>query len=88
MRSEHELIVVFKKNISEEDAEKFLSSLGVEYREGMDSSKGKIYFYATGPKYILTFEDTAQKSAFINKRYGFLPEIHQIFEPDWDIRKD
>jgi hypothetical protein len=22
------------------------------------------------------------------KRYAFLPEIHQIYEPNWDRRKD
>jgi len=54
----------------------------------MDSSRGKIYFYSTGPKYIVTFKDEDQKYSFERKNYFFLPEIHEIYEPDWDIQKD
>jgi hypothetical protein len=88
MKSEHELIVVFKKSVSEEEAEKLIKSFDVAYRNGMDSSKGKIYFYATGPKYILTFKDAENKMHFQKKRHQFMTEIHQIYEPDWDIQKD
>lgn len=88
MKSKHELIVVFKKSVSEEAAEDIIKSFGTPYREGMDSSKGKIYFYATGPKYILTFKDADHMSDFQKNRYQFKTEIHQLFEPDWDIQKD
>jgi hypothetical protein len=83
-----ELVIVFKKSISEEDSLKIVKSWNIPFREGMDSSKGKIYFYATGEKYILTFADKDQKAAFEKNRYQFLTEIHQIYEPDWDIQKD
>ena len=88
MEKKEELIVVFKKNISEKIAEAFLQSLGIPFREGMDSSKGKIYFYATGGKYILTFQHEQDKASFRMKRYQFLPEIHEIYEPNWEIQKD
>jgi len=88
MHPEHELIIVFKKNVTEAQAEKLLQSFHVTFREGMDSSKGKIYYYATGPKFIITFDNAAQREEFGRKRYYFLPEVHQIYEPDWDIQKD
>lgn len=88
MQTKPELIIVFKKNVSDEEAEKLMKSFGSSYRKGMDSSKGKIYFYNTGPKYILTFETPEKKSDFKTNYYHFLPEIHQIYEPNWDIHKD
>ena len=83
-----ELIVVFKKNIAEDESERIMQSWNVNYRSGMDSSKGKIYFYATGEKYVITFENDDDKMKFQLNRYQFLPEVHQIYEPDWDIQKD
>lgn len=88
MKSKIELIVVFKKSVSEETSEEIIKSFNIPYRKGMDSSKGKIYFYATGSKYILTFKDADHKSDFQKNRYQFKTEIHQIYEPDWDIQKD
>jgi len=83
-----ELIIVFKKNITEEESEKIMQSWNVKYRTGMDSSKGKIYFYATGEKYVVTFGNDDDKMKFQLNRYQFLPEVHQIYEPDWDVQKD
>jgi hypothetical protein len=84
----NELIIVFKKTISEPTSSALVQSFGIPFRVGMDSSKGKIYFYATGEKYILTFKDADEKLAFQMKRYQFLSEIHEIYEPDWNILKD
>lgn len=53
----------------------------------MDSSTGKIYFYNTGPKFILTFETDEEKNKFESK-YQDLKEVHEIYTPDWNIRKD
>jgi hypothetical protein len=83
-----ELIIVFKKIISEEKSRELVLSFGIPFREGMDSSRGKLYFYATGEKYILTFKNADEKMAFRMKRYQFLPEVHEIYEPDWNIQKD
>lgn len=84
----HELVIVFKKNVTEEQSEKLMQSFNVKFRKGMDSSKGKIYFYATGGKYIVTFSNEEEQNEFQKNRYQFLPEIHQIYTPDWDIQKD
>ncbi|MFN8415621.1 MAG: hypothetical protein U0U66_04735 [Cytophagaceae bacterium] len=54
----------------------------------MDSSRGKIYFYSTGPKYFITFTDEDHQYTFEKEHYQFLPEIHEIYEPVWDITKD
>ena len=82
-----ELIVVFKKEIKLSKAQKILDTTKIKYREGMDSSRGKIYFYKTGPKFILTFETEQEKNKF-ELEYQKLKEIHEIYSPDWEKRKD
>jgi len=82
-----EFILVFTKNTGLRKAKTILDKIGVTYREGMDSSRGKIYFYNTGPKFILTFETEEEKSEFESK-YQDVKEIHEIYTPDWTIQKD
>lgn len=82
-----ELILVFKKDIRLQNAQMILDKAGVKYREGMDSGKGKIYFYKTGPKFILTFESEEEKNKF-EIEYQILEEIYEIYTPDWEIQKD
>ncbi|MBS1486738.1 MAG: hypothetical protein JST43_04050 [Bacteroidetes bacterium] len=82
-----ELIIVFTINTREEMAEEILKQANVPYREGMDSSKGKIYFYSTGPKYILTFETKEKKKKFLAE-FKNRKEVYEIYEPDWSIQKD
>ena len=82
-----ELIAVFKKNVEPEQAREILDKAGVVYREGMDSSRGKIYFYSTGPKFILTFETEEEKEGFISQ-HARKREFHEIYAPNWDVRKD
>lgn len=85
---EHELIIVFKQNVTEEQSNAIVASWNVKFRTGMDSSRGKLYFYATGEKYILTFTSDDELMNFRRLRYQFLPEIHEIYTPDWEIQKD
>ncbi|HEY5370763.1 MAG TPA: hypothetical protein VIJ75_17390 [Hanamia sp.] len=82
-----ELILVFKKEIGLRKAQNILKEIGAKYREGMDSSRGKKYFYNTGPKFILTFETAEEKNKFESKYQG-LTEVHEIYAPDWGIQKD
>lgn len=56
-----ELIAVFKKEIDLPAAQTILQKTGTTYRKGMDSSRGKLYFYSTGPKFILTFSTEEEK---------------------------
>ena len=87
MDSENNLIVVFKKEIKEDEAVQILDKSGINYHEGMDSSRGKIYFYNTGPKFILTFESQRKLDKF-KSQYRNHREIFEIYIPDWKIRKD
>lgn len=82
-----ELIVVFKKDIGLQNAQAILNRTGAKYREGMDSSRGKLYYYSTGPKFILTFE-TEQRKELINAEFEKMIEIHEVYTPDWDKCKD
>lgn len=82
-----ELILVFKKEIQLQNAQMILDKAGIKYREGMDSSKGRIYFYKTGPKFILTFETKEERSKFEIDHQN-LEEVYEIYTPDWEIQKD
>lgn len=82
-----EIIAVFKKDITLEGAQVILSKSGIKYREGMDSSRGKLYFYKTGPKFILTFETKAEREKF-TAAYENAEEIYELYMPDWTIQKD
>lgn len=82
-----ELIVVFKKDITIEDAAMKLDEFYIQHRQGMDSSRGKAYFYETGPKFIVTFDTHNEKETFIANCQQ-LPGIYEIYIPNWDINKD
>lgn len=82
-----ETIIVFKKNVEINIAESLLDSLKVKHRYGMDSSKGKGYFYKTGPKFIVTFKTLNEKQKFILDCQKVI-EIFEIYTPNWEIIKD
>jgi hypothetical protein len=87
MKDKIALIVVFKKEITGAFAEELLTKAGVIFHSGMDSSRGKLYFYKTGPKFIVTFESEEQKDVF-QKKYENAEAIYEIYKPNWDIQKD
>jgi hypothetical protein len=82
-----ELIVVFKKDIGLKAARAILDKSGIKYREGMDSSRGKLYFYKTGPKFILTFETKAEREKFTSA-YENAEEVYELYILDWTKQKD
>lgn len=82
-----ELVVVFIKSVELEAAQDILNKAGVNYRKGMDSSRGKLYWYSTGPKFILTFE-TEQEKERIQLEFEKVKKIHEVYTPDWDKCKD
>ncbi|MDO1451457.1 hypothetical protein Q0590_34605 [Rhodocytophaga aerolata] len=82
-----ELVAVFKKDIQLSQAQELLDKTGISYRKGMDSSKGKLYFYSTGPKFILTFESQADKETFI-AQHAKKEAFHELYTPDWTKQKD
>lgn len=81
-----EMVVVFKKKIPLEAAGKIMDAQGCPYREGMDSSRGKIYFYKTGPKFrVEVKQDEFQE--FV-KRLERLSEVYEVYKANWNIIKD
>lgn len=84
--SPKEIIVVFQKIISKEQALKIMTAFQAPYREGMDSSRGKKYFYSTGPKFIVKV--VSEKLANFLKGCAEIKEIHECYVADWDVIKD
>ena len=82
-----QLIVVFKKTVTPEVARKTLDKFNATYHSGADSSRGKAYFYKTGPRYIMEFEGEAKREAF-KKSIHPSPDIYEVYVPDWNKRKD
>ena len=83
----YEKIAVFKKGTSLEKAEQWLDSMNAFFNEGMDSSKGKAYFYKTGPKFIVRFLSENDQIQFL-KESKKNPDIYEVYQPDWKIQKD
>ncbi len=81
-----EIVVVFKKGVAEARAREILKKLDYPHREGMDSSKDKLYFYKTGPKFILHVPRDEQEA--VMKRIRALPEVYEVYLPVWKIQKD
>ena len=87
VRESSSFVVVFKKNIPDQTSEQILDKYNYPHWEGMDSSKGKKYFYSTGKKYFMIFPTEKEKletMQMLNK----IQELHEIYTPDWQIQKD
>ena len=87
VKKEYPLVVVFKKEVKLDKAKEIMAANASEFHEGMDSSRGKHYFYQTGPKFIAYFYD---KDSFEKFQQNMEDEsvIYEIYEPDWHIHKD
>lgn len=81
------LVVVFKLKENEAVCNNLLQQWNCTYYPGMDSSKGKQYFNATGPKFIVNFASKKQASDFL-KKHKEIPNIYEIYKADWGILKD
>jgi hypothetical protein len=79
-------IVVFKKDVSPEAAQQIMKKSGHPHKSGIDSSRGKVYFYNTGPKFILQSEEKNFEA--LKKYFSSFSEIHEIYVADWKIKKD
>lgn len=83
----YELVVVFKKDISAARTVEIMKSFNIAFNEGMDSSKGRLYFDKTGSKYLANFNSDNERKAFQEKIKQF-SEIYEVYIPDWRIQKD
>lgn len=81
-----ELVIVFKKEISSTAAKQVMNRIGNDYRPGMDSSRGKAYFYKTGPKFIMHIG--SDRKSYEMSRLKKINEVYEVYEPDWKIQKD
>ena len=81
-----DMVVVFKKEIPIEKAREIMETQNRPYKEGMDSSRGKSYFYKTGPKFIAKI-DREEVQEFI-KQLESLSEVYEVYKADWSIIKD
>jgi hypothetical protein len=80
------MVVVFKKDIPLEIAKKVMDDQKRPYRTGMDSSRGKQYFYSTGPKFLVKVKsDEIQE---FTEHFQSLSEVYEVYEADWKIIKD
>ncbi len=78
--------VVFKKGTPPETAKELLKALGYSFREGGDSSRGKQYFYDTGPKFLVAAGvDGTEK---LKRELSGKPEVFEIYEADNSVQKD
>ena len=81
-----ELAIVFVKGTDKRAAEKILQGYALPFREGSDSSRGKLYFYKTGPKYLLHVSE--EQLADTKRRLESRREIYEVYYPDWSKQKD
>lgn len=81
-----DMVVVFKKGTADDAAEATLKKLGYPFREGSDSSHGKVYFYANGPQFLVTVPP-AEQDAFA-KRCKKEKTIVETWKANWDVQKD
>ncbi|HNB98024.1 MAG TPA: hypothetical protein PLS71_07280 [Leptospiraceae bacterium] len=73
-----ERILVYKKEVKDLEIQNHLQTLNCFYTKGMDSSKGKKYYYKTGKKYILRFLTKESFLAF-PKLQSKNPLIYEIY---------
>lgn len=81
------LIVVFEQFISESAAEAAMRKIPHQCSLGADSSRGKAYWDGTGAKFIVKLlpDDDAE---LLKQQYRALSGIHEVYDADWEIRKD
>ena len=80
-------MVVFKPHETEANCHYLLQQWNCTYYSGVDAGKGKKYVQNTGPKFIVNFPNKSQAQAFIDQHQK-VPEIYEIYHPDWGILKD
>jgi hypothetical protein len=81
-----QLVVVFAKGVAQAKAEAVLRQQPYPWRQGSDSSRGKVYFYRTGPKYLL--DVPAAEQAAVMERLRKAAGVYEVYQADWQIQKD
>lgn len=81
-----ELVVYFQKGVTEDQAALRLRALGHPFHTGADSSKGKEYFYASGPPFIVNVPVSALDA--FTEACAKLPAVKEVYEADKSVQKD
>lgn len=63
------IVVGFKNEVSQEEAEEYLKSKKVEFASAEDVNMGKVFFYNTGLKYIVVVSSFEPSKAFITSNW-------------------
>ena len=80
------VVVAFKKGVTEAQARAVLEPLGVPFHPGSDSSRGKVFFYSHGPQFLLTVEPGKVTATIAKLRQS--QRVAEAWEADWAITKD
>ncbi len=81
-----EFVVVFRPDVPVEKASSILYEREFIFHEGSDSSRGKKYISETGPKFIV--QVPKEKVETFHMQMKAIPQIYEIYQPDWNINKD
>lgn len=81
-----EFVVVFKKSVAAEAAGAIIGAQGLRFRAGGDNSRGKRYFYAAGPQFVVSV-DTKGAERFVAAMLA-RPEVFEVYKADWSVQKD
>jgi hypothetical protein len=81
-----ELVVYFQKGVTEDQATQRLKALKHPFHGGADSSRGKGYFYESGPPFIVNVPVSALDA--FTEACGKLPEVKEVYQADKSMQKD
>ncbi len=81
-----QLVVVFKKGTPAAQAQALLAKQPHPFHEGSDSSRGKLYFYRAGPRFLVDVPAGAQEA--LAKSLRASPLVYEVYRADWNIQKD
>ncbi len=81
-----DICVVFKMDTPFAGAISLLSTLPYPYREGGDSSRGRLYFDSTGPKFIITASSTEVERCIAAMSAS--PIVYEAYVANFEFFKD
>lgn len=81
-----EFVVVFKKSVATKAAAAIVGAQGPRFRAGGDGSRGKRYFYAAGPQFVVAVD--AKRAERFAAEMRARPEVFEVYKADWSIQKD
>lgn len=81
-----EVMVVFKLDVPVEKASSILFEKEYIFHSGTDNSKAADYMKNTGPKFIVQVPGEKVETFYLQMKN--IPQIYEIYMPDWKPGKD